>query len=213
MKEAGTPLSEIKDYIERQDTARFLALLTEKRRMLETEQRKIARMLRLMQYMIDQTERAVRAEYKMPRLKTQQSEYLATVRLIDLDDERENVVRTNELYRHCLDGDLIESMAAGFIVGRSHAETEVLGKPDYFFFRIRDGADCPGLHIKPKGLYAVIDHKGSYESLGDAFETLKEFIAYSGRTITGDVYVYELLGYMAAGNPDNYVIEIAAPVD
>lgn len=212
LKEAGTPLKEIKSYIERQDTSYFLALLTEKKRKLEEEQRKIARMQRLMQYTIDVTERAVRADCGQPRFETQEEEYLATVSLSEQDEERDIVVRTNELYRYCLDGDLIKSPSAGFIIGRESAQKGVLSKPDGFFFRIVNRGECPGLIVKPKGLYAVVDHKGPYETAEASLEKLRGFIASQGMSITGNAYLTELLGYLAAGNPDNYVLEIAAEV-
>ncbi|SHI07162.1 DNA-binding transcriptional regulator, MerR family [Sporobacter termitidis DSM 10068] len=212
LKEAGTPLKEIQLYIERQDTAHFLSLLTEKRKKLEQEQQKIAGMLRLLQNTIDITDHAVRADIGKPRLETCAEQYLMSIRLAQQDSEKDIVVKTNAHYRYCVERGLFEALPAGFIITGEHLERGAYDKADYFFFRIGIRYECPNLHVKPEGLYAVIDHRGAYENLAGSFEKLERFIADKGFKISGDGYMYELLGYLADGNPDNYVIEIALGV-
>ncbi|MNC59773.1 hypothetical protein D3C75_1096040 [compost metagenome] len=66
--------------------------------------------------------------------------------------------------------------------------------------------------IKPKGFYAVMDHKGSYESMSQTYAIIQKFIESKGMKVSGDVYGMELLSYITEKNPDNYKIRIFVEV-
>lgn len=66
--------------------------------------------------------------------------------------------------------------------------------------------------VKPKGTYAVINHRGSYETMPEAYSTIKLFIALEGLEICGNAYAVELLNYFAEKNPDDYIIRISVEV-
>lgn len=213
LKEAGTPLLEIKGYIENQDTAKFLSILTQKKKRLDDEQAKIGRMQRLLQNTINQTDLAIHMVYDQPRLEECEEQYLIAVQLSEQDNEKDVVAKTNERYKYCLEHGLYEALPAGFITNKNNLDKIQSIKPDYFFFQINSRHDCEQLYIKPKGKYAVIDHKGSYESMASAYDTLKAYIAAEQLSISGNAYEFELLGYLAVGNPENYVIELAIEVE
>ena len=58
----------------------------------------------------------------------------------------------------------------------------------------------------------MLDHKGSYETISASYRKLKDFIARQNLKIAGNAYEYELLGYYAVRDPEDYVIEIAIEV-
>lgn len=213
LKEAGTPLMEIKDYIKRQDTEHFLAILTQKKKRLDEEQLKIERMQRLLQNTISQTDLAIHITYGQPRIEECAEQYFIAVALSEQDNEKDVVTKTNKPYKYCLENGLYEGLPVGFIMHKDKLNTVQEMKPDYFFFQINYKHDCEQLYIKPKGKYAVIDHKGSYESTASSYKMLMEYIEEMQLSIAGNAYEIELLGYLAAGNPDNFVIEIAIEVN
>lgn len=65
---------------------------------------------------------------------------------------------------------------------------------------------------KPKGLYAVINHRGPYETMYKTYIVLKKYIKDNRLDIVENAYSVDLLSYFAERNPDNYVIRISVGV-
>lgn len=63
--------------------------------------------------------------------------------------------------------------------------------------------------IRPRGLYAVMEHRGPYQSLPRAYEALLMFIRQNGYTVTGHGYESDLLGYAAVRRDEDYMVQIA----
>lgn len=66
--------------------------------------------------------------------------------------------------------------------------------------------------MKPKGMYAVMNHQGSYESMPETYSIMKEDIEREGLRVCGHVYALDLLSYFAESNPDEYLIKIYVQV-
>lgn len=216
LKEAGTPLKEIKEYIEHQDIEHFLAILKEKKKHLADEQKKIERMQRLLQKTIDMTNHAIHTTCGQPKIEECEEEYLIAVKLPRQDSEKKCLSKISDLYKYCLNHCLIDAWPTGIIISKNSLETyeqiELFKNADYFFCKIDYRYDSEWLYIKPKGKYAVIDHKGSYESMPATYEKLKDYITEKNLSIIGNAYEFELLGCIAVGDPEKYVIKIAIQV-
>ncbi|MGQ3478856.1 GyrI-like domain-containing protein [Paenibacillus sp. TY11] len=84
--------------------------------------------------------------------------------------------------------------------------------PDYFANKLKAPILGERIVAKPKGLYAVINHRGSYETMSEAYSNIKEYIGSKGMAVCGSAYSVELLNYFAEKNPDDYVIRISVEV-
>lgn len=214
LKKAGTPLKEIKEYMEHQDTERFLTILKEKKKHLADEQLKIARMQRLLQNTINITDQAIHMTCGEPKIEECEEEYLIAVKL-PLHDSKERHLKISDLYKYCMNHGLIDALPSGIIISKNTLENGFSGlfeKATHFFCKIDYRYDVEWLYIKPKGTYAVIAHKGTYESMPASYEKLKDYMAKKDLSIVGNAYEFELLGYMAVGDPEKYVLKIAIQV-
>lgn len=212
LKQVGTPLKEIKGYLENQDTAYFLEILAEKKIQLDHELRKVKRMQQLLQSAIDTTKYAIQVTAGQPRLKDCDEEYLIAVNISQESNDRSRVQKIYEQYHYCEEHDLFMALAVGFIISKSSLEKAQYQNADYFFCITDNRFDSEFLHVKPAGRYAIVDHQGPREHISVSYEKLKAYIAQNHLDIIGGAYEYELLNSMAAGNPENYIIEIAVRV-
>lgn len=215
LKEARTPLKEIKKYIEHQDTGFFLAILEEKKKYLANEQIKLQRMQRFLQNTVDMINHGLNTTYGQPRIEECEEEYLAAVKLPRQTNEKKCLSKVSELYKYCMKHYQINALPTGIIVSKNSLEnglSELFDKADYYCCKIDYKCDSEWLYIKPKGKYAVIDHKGTYESIPDSYEILKDYITKEHLIITGNAYEFELLGCVAVDSPEKNVLQIAIQV-
>lgn len=214
LKECGTPLKEIKDYIEHQDTDYFLTILKSKKDQLAKEQKKIQRMQILLENTIALTNRALRTECGTPWLEECSEEYLIAVSIDHetphLDRERMNKLRL--LLDYLADNNLGDEYPLSSIILKKHLEENQLIE-DYYCSRLSESIDSEYLFIKPRGKYAIITHKGSYETIKDSYKKLIDYIRENNWQISGNSYEHELLNYLAVGDPDQFIIEIAIQVE
>lgn len=82
---------------------------------------------------------------------------------------------------------------------------------DFYYCRIPK-PDGPNTLIKPAGTYAVLYHRGNYESLEQAYQSLCDWVLDQGYTIAGNLYEEDLLHYMSTTNPEQYMMKISIPI-
>jgi DNA-binding transcriptional MerR regulator len=212
LKEAGTPLKEIKWYIEHLDVDHYIALLSDKLKVLKDERTKLDRMINILQNTINTTDKAVQEYSSEPRIEEQDEQYLLAVNLSRDENEKDRIAKIFEQYKYCLGQGISQTLPAGFIIEKSNLEKNIFDNPDFYFCEISSLNDDLLLHTKPKGRYAVINHRGSYDNIVSSAEKLVEFIRVNGLAITGDAYVFELLGFLAVGDENKYLVKIAIGV-
>ena len=66
---------------------------------------------------------------------------------------------------------------------------------------------------KPAGSYAVLYHRGSYKTLADAYQKLKDYIDGNNLKIIGDIYEQDQLYLFSKSNPNDYLMKIYAAVE
>lgn len=213
LKEVNTPLNEIKGYIENQNPSHFLSILKEKKEQLAKEQKKIEQMQRLLQSTIDMTDHALHAVCGEPFIKECEEEALVAVELSENDNEKVEVKKIYQNINYCVEHNIEIWYTFGSIFTKTQLESGNYKKPAYYFNKLYGACNDERVMVKPKGNYAMINHKGSYESLPVSYEKLKTYIAQNDRTVIGNAYEHELLSFMATGDPDGYVIQIAIQIE
>ena len=214
LKECGTPLKEIRKYITERNPEAFLELLEENDKLLTREMSRLAHIHRQMSNTMALTRQALQLEYNKPYLRESPEEYFIAMPFsTDSDNYESNisatVVRLLNYFHENMAG---EEFPLGTIILKDNLCRDSFQK-DYYCRRISSPVPDPLLFIKPAGTYALINHKGSYETIAKSYQMLKAYIKESGRSITGNAYEHELLNYLATGQAENYVIEISIQVE
>lgn len=210
LKEAETPLKEIKDCIEHKNAEQFLEMLQGKKQYLAEEQLKIQRMQRVLQNTIDMTNHVIHKTYEQPRIEFCSEEYLVVVKLPP-DNPKKRLHRISDLYKYCTRQNLMAGLPSGIITDKAFLENDMCDpfeKADYYFCKVDRNCKDEHLYFKPEGQYVIIDHKGSYEDIIHSYKKLKDYIAENHLAISGNSYE----SYITVGNPEKYITEIAIQV-
>lgn len=165
---------------------------------------------RLMRNTIELTKHALRAEYNVPFLQECPEEYFIAMPFsTEYEDYERNQSETIKALLEYLEANLLgEEYPLGSIILKENLRFDEY-KEDYYCSKLSSPIQNPLLFVKPAGTYAMLTHKGSYETLSQSYNILKDYIKKSGLQITGNSYEHELLNYLATGRSENYVIEIS----
>ncbi|MBZ9607266.1 GyrI-like domain-containing protein [Clostridium estertheticum] len=77
------------------------------------------------------------------------------------------------------------------------------------YIKINSNIHNEYLYIKPKGTYACINHKGSYESSSTSYYKLLNFIAQNNYEILDDSYEDCLLDSFSCKMSNDYLTQIS----
>lgn len=213
LRQTGSTLEEIRDYLANYNTGHFLKLFREKREQIAAQRLRLEQMEQMLEHAIDTTERALLATYDAPYLEWQPEETLLLVRLdAGEGDEADRVaVRLAEHFAQCERFQVADKFPLGSVI--LHDEVCAGGEMEsYFFSRVPTGFAGGELMQKPAGTYATVIHSGSYESFSVGYQLLLEYIHTHGWAVSGNAYVYDMVSYLASAGEQSYVFQISIEV-
>ncbi len=213
LKQAGTPLEEIRAYLNSSDPRQSLALLKEKLAALQREEQRIRMMQQSLRQTVASIQEGVHCECGVLRLQELPEQYLiATPTHFDRQpDEKAMLALLRDHFAYCEKGCYGERFQAGTIIFREHLLSGVFVE-DCYFNPLPEKVQDPRLLIKPAGLYAVMYHQGDYDTLPDACRLLLREIAARGCRAAGDLYEDDVIDYFWENNPSRYVLKLSVPV-
>jgi DNA-binding transcriptional MerR regulator len=215
LKRAGSPLMDIRRYLERPDAAEFLQLLYKQRDGLQREKLMLERMEQLIRQSIDSIELAlsVKSNFEKPELIVCEEEYFVAVETPETQGttELDFFECIQDHVRYCAQNDIGAEFQIGVIVRRD-AFLAGTYRPSYFCSRIARPLDCARLFIKPRGQYVSVLYRGGIET-APAYQKIMEFVDQNGLSVAGNAYEYELSGFLSTGDGQNYICRISVQVD
>lgn len=208
LRQLGTPLKEIKEYMENRNAEGFLRFLHNK----EQE--------------IDKKIHALKATKELIR-----SRELMTIKGTKgvLKDEicmryvqKENLILSNFL-TNLSDMSFMEAARdlQQYIGGIKNANAGVLIKKEALlcgdfdrvaYIYMRYDKESERSYVKQEGLYAVGYHVGTYETTKNTYAKMVRYIHNEGYEIVGDAYEDGLLDYCTEENESNYLTQISIQV-
>lgn len=170
-------------------------------------------MQRLLQLTIDMTDNALHAVCGEPFIRECQEELLIAVELSEKDNEKADVKKIHQNIDYCVENNIEIWYPIGSVFTKIQFESGNCKKPTYYFNKLYVPFNDERVLVKPKGNYAILNHKGSYESLPLSYEKLRTYIVEKKRSVIGSVYEHEMLNFMATCNSNGYVIQIAVQIE
>ncbi len=165
--------------------------------------------------MIEQTEIVPLLEADRPSIEYMEEEYLLAVPL-DFSLGDEDIAWAEASQRLMTHLKAFPAMQLSFDVGAIVTRDNLLRgmeEVSYCYSRLSAPVPSEAVFIKPASYYATMIHKGPYEKLPRSGERLIEYIEKSGREITGNAYILDVLTYLATGNEDDFVVQISIQID
>lgn len=207
LKQTGTPLKEIKVFLEIRNTSALMDLLRQKIIQLKEEERKIKRMRGFLDETLHMTEEVMNGIGDYVWIEECKEQILVGIEL-DPDRGDKEFIRKLTLHRKACEIERIDYQPALWSVIKQKRFMQGHYFPDYIGNRVNESKARAGVRIKPAGFYAVANHKGSYETMPETHERIKNKIEKQGFRICGDAYSTDLLNYLAENDPNSYVIRI-----
>lgn len=194
LKDTGCSLAEIKTYLYRMDGTEFLALLKEKRAIVQQERERLRQSELMLQDLMEGLTEALAFRYDELRIQ-------------DLPEERLDVwpVRSgmdSGVMEQAKEWKAYEEYVAslkekprkpfGVILNLDDA-MQGKAKELFRFSRALRTTPKARLHIRPAGRFATMGHKGDMVSQYKALAAMLRRIAAEGLRPVGDVYVYDMV--------------------
>lgn len=213
LKRLGMSLQEIKSYLDQRNPDSFLSLLRQQQIALEQERKRLESMDLLLRETIRATQLAQDAIPGRICAEPCSAEYYVAFKAPDYAhyDEPQFLLRSRSLLSWARENGSI-SFPLGDIVTRKRLEQGSFVE-DYYYCRVSPERELDNVLVKPAGTYAVLYHKGSYETLEKAYKTLVHWILEQGYPIIGNLYEEDLLHFMSTSDPKHYVMKISVQID
>lgn len=212
LRQLGTPLAEIRDYLTRRSPEALLDLLREKEQALEEERRRLERMGELLRSTAQTTARSLAARPGEIRVEELPRELLAVVKApaFEAFEEAVYLLHIRKLLAWAREQGYA-AQALGDIVCRESLERDSFLE-DYYYCRVPEGATGWETRVRPAGTYAVLYHQGSYQSEAEACRRLRDWVLDQGYAIDGDLYEEDLVNYTTSDDPQSYLLRLSLKI-
>lgn len=212
LRSIGTPLSEIRSYMENRNPQLLVALLEEKQRQLEETQRQLRQLQRLLRNTLRETRLGTTVTCGEVHLEEMGSDYLIATSLVPQSEDDKLFLQTVTAHiRYCTDHKFSHHFPLGELLsGPAFAQGSF--HPAFLCSRVDHRVRSSRLVVRPAGTCAVLYYRGGYDTLEQGYRQLHRWIAEYGFTVTGDVLEEDLLYYLSQPGTDDYVMKISAPV-
>ena len=214
-KDLGMPLKEIKSYLDNRSPDALISLLKSQNKIISKKINDLEKIQKLIESKIEVTKSASTVNKdKFDILNIAQDEYFVI---------SEDAIKTDDLNITKYIANLInlcneKKLFAHYSMVGIHHKQDIINcnyiKYSNFGIKIDDCNNDFSLtyHKKPKGLYLTAYHAGSFDTIGETYEKLKQY-ANEENLLLGDFFYEELLiDSLSVKNYDEYLSKISVNV-
>lgn len=214
LKASGTPLREIRSYLENTDLPAGIRLLEGKMEELHARRAAIDRMIQSLEQTLDAIREGEQCVCGKLRLVQLPKTYLIATATgyRHLPTERQFARAMREHFAACEQCGL----GVGFQTGEIILQEKALAGEfleSYYFSPLPGAVEHPDLWERPAGQYAVYYYQGGYDRLPAAYTLFLRELAQNGLTLAGDVYEQDVINYLSVADPARYVLRLSARVE
>ena len=214
-KDLGMPLKEIKSYLDNRSPDALISLLKSQNEIISKKINDLEKIQKLIESKIEVTKSASTVNKdKFDILNIAQDEYFVI---------SEDAIKTDDLNITKYIANIInlcneKKLFAHYSMVGIHHKQDIINcnyiKYSNFGIKIDDCNNDFSLtyHKKPKGLYLTAYHAGSFDTIGETYEKLKQY-ANAENLLLGDFFYEELLiDSLSVKNYDEYLSKISVNV-
>lgn len=210
LKKAGSSLQEIKEFFQNQNTPQLVNLLKQKQIELEEEFLRMKRMQGILGSAIQMTEKTMDMIRSVPSIEECEVEYFIATPLEGSDD-KEYSVKLSEHRAYCEKNAIQHEFPLWTLMSQTSFESG-MASLGFVASKLKWPIEDKKMITKPQGCYAIMDHRGSYDTLYETCTVLKKYIQHKGMKVCGNAYTMDLINYFTEQNPDSYVIRVSVEV-
>lgn len=213
LREIGVPLKEIKEYLSDKDIESLVEVLKNKNQEIKEQINKLKHISKKIENKSLRLEKAeVQQFIQEPYFEKCDPTYILTSN-VESDDYKKIMGKIIEFINHCKDKDGFDNgNPIGGIIQKEDILSGRFNNIKAIYIMIDSKSIIDDASVKPKGIYARINHRGSYDTTNVSYKKLIDFIEKSGYEIIGDAYEDELIGYLSVESQEEYLIELSIQV-
>ena len=214
LQTSGLSLEEIKKYLDDYHPDQMIDLFHRQMKTLHQQIHMFQQLTAQMQNTVLAVETALATPEYQLLVQKQEAVTLAAVPMTGERSEAQRTQTIGELYRYCRQDIHRLDFIRGGIVLKEHLKTGNYEK-DYLCTKTsrREMPEKFLLLEQPAGLYAIMHCMGGYSNVTKAYSILIEQLHFSPYKIIGNAYEFELLGFFASENPQDYVMRIEIQIE
>ncbi|WP_297488933.1 MerR family transcriptional regulator [uncultured Cetobacterium sp.] len=206
LKEIGTPLEEIKEYINKRNSKEFLLLLERNKQKVEEQIKSLESISKSINEGMDRLRLGEKNRLKneTPKIEYLEKEYIDVSEISSTKKSLDIVHGINEL------NDIAKNLKINFLNIHAIVKKENILNNNFeiSYLYINHLKKSKNSIEKPKGKYAVIYHQGSFEDTFKSYSKLLAFIKKENYEIKSDSYEETVLDFKTE-NTNNFLIKIS----
>lgn len=211
LRHLGTPLKEIKEYIENRSPERFLELLDQKQTEIKNKIKELNELNQLIDKRRVMTLYGIREKHTEDIVVSNMPEERIILSLpITGHNETCYINLISDLERYIKDNNY-KSFTTGAMLEKDTIINHNFDTLSRFY--VKSDVVCERTHIKPAGLYAVTYHYGDFGTTHHAYRRLLKYIKQNGYVISGNAYEDGLLDFCTQRSEAEYLSKISIQVE
>lgn len=211
LKELRVPLKEMKTYLDERTPQRLLNLSKQKIIEVNSEIKKLNQIKHLLEETVAYIHKGLHANFEDILVEEQEEEYLMRSALLNEENTKDYIKWMLEFTRFENNTQSKDTSFVGTMLSKNNIINGNYNCNSYFFAKSSNKAHANA--VKPKGLYAVAYHHGSYDTISKTYERLIKFFAESHLHMGEFAYEKSLLDDVALKNEDDYVMQITIAIE
>lgn len=211
LKDLNMPLKEIKTYLDERTPEKYIQLMNQKIKDIDQEITKLQEMRQLLTHASYFTQKALLIDDERVLLEEHVEEYLLTNSYPHTSKNIDFSSIMLDYVAFCNRHHISDTDSIGTLIETAHV---LKGDPTQYvnLYVKTSHKTAPSIMIKPKGLYATMFHRGSYETLPLTYHKLLQYLD-TNHLLPGP-YIYEeyLIDDIAVKLEKDYVTQIIIQV-
>lgn len=212
LKELNVPLKEMKTYLDERTPEQLLDLSKQKIQEINKEIGKLSQMKHLLEETIIFTNKGIYANCDEFIIEEQEEEYMICSALLKEENSKDYIMWMWEYKNFMTSTQAKDISFIGTMINKENVINGNYNNYSYFFIKTRNKDIISTITVKPKGLYAVAYHHGSYETIYETYNKLLNFIEKNNLIIGEFSYEEYLIDEVAVKNENDYVTKITLKV-
>lgn len=211
LKELNVPLTEMKKYLDERTPEQLLYLSRQKIEEADQQIEKLNQIKHLLEETIVYTNKGLNANYEEITIEEQEEEHLIRSALLNEENTKDYIkwmLGFTNFENKTLSKD---TSFVGTMLSKENIMNGNYSNDSYFFAKTNNISLSNA--TKPKGLYAVAYHRGSYDTIGKTYDRLVSYCDKIHLHMGEFSYEEGLLDNIAIKNENDYVLQITFPVE
>lgn len=213
LKEIGMPLKEIKHYLDNKTPEALIELFENKITQVNREIENLKRIRKFMKTKIEITKKACIIDYSKITLEVLNEEHLVLSRSIENLSYKDYLKAVSEHMDYCNFHQLTAGYSISVMINRDNIFKGVSDNYSYIYTKLDSNIKIKPTFTRPKGLYAVAYHLGSYTTIDRTYKKIIEYLSEANLKIGKYAYEEYVLDETTMKGFDNYVTQILVEIE